>query len=279
MNEKIAVKQNSWRLLISLFIIALLIFTAVRWDYSAWISNQVDDAAKQAGIDLSYQDLGISGLGISLSDVIIRQQGKLPIALDEVTVSASLSALMSGALGADIEAQWLGNPISASLSRDNDLIHVSNIDAMVDISRVDNLNIPAKLSGLIHITGDITLDQAKNLPKQGAIHATWTKAMAGLAAPEFTLGDYDMDLNSAEDEAQPWQWTIAGGSGVALQGSGTILPSMPDPKQWLVNGMVDTNIDNSNPSLAMMMQSMMGSTQAKLRISGSLGAPRTDIVR
>jgi len=251
----------------------------MRWDSTSWVSNKVNQAATQAGLNLKYQQLNVSSLALELTDVVIQQQGQPPVKLDKLKISPSFSALFSASLAAKVDALWLGNPISAQVSSSNNILDISAIDAMLDMSRVKNLNIPAQLSGLVHITGDISLDQSKNLPQQGLIHATWSQAMAGLAAPEFNLGDYTFDLNSLDNVSQPWQWKIAGGSGVALNGTGTVLPTTPKPEQWLINGLVDAKIDNSNPSLSMMMQSMMGSNQAKLKISGSLGAPRTDIVR
>ncbi len=271
-------KPLSTRFLITLFIIVLPIFIVIRWDSSTWLDTQIQQAASDAGYQLTYSDLSVSGLSLRLQHVHIQQQQNT-LNLDSLEISPSLSSLMSGILGADIVASWLGNPISASISSDNDLLILSNIDAMVDVSRIEKLNIPAQLAGLMHLQGDLVLQQGNGLPHSGKLNLTWNQAKAGLAQPEFTLGDYTMDLNSVQDATQPWQWTIAGGSGVSLQGSGTVLPTMPDPKQWLVNGLIETKIDNSNPSLSMMMQSMMGSTQAKFRISGSLEAPRTDIVR
>ena len=271
-------KPLSKRFLIILFFIALPIFIFMRWDSSTWLDAQVQRAASDAGYQLTYTDLDVSGVTVHLQNVHIQQQQN-SLDLDSLNISPSLSSLMSGTLGANINASWLGNPISASVSSSDNLLTLTNIDAIIDVSRVQNLNIPAELAGLMHLQGDLVLQQNTGLPQSGKLQLTWNQAKAGLATPEFTLGDYTLNLNSVEDVKQPWQWTIAGGSGVALNGSGTLLPTMPDPKQWLINGLVDTEIDNSNPSLAMMMQSMMGSTKAKFRISGSLGAPRTDIVR
>ncbi len=282
MNHQTTVKTNSWRLLLGVFALALLVFTAMRWDYSThisnWISQRIQQAATNAGYTITYQDMQISGLSLDLSQVHI-QNKQQSIALDTLNISPAFSRLLTGELAANASLSWLNNPISFNLSQQDDQIAFTDIDAVVDVSRMEGLNIPAKLAGIVQATGELALNQNTGLPKHGVLHITWNQAMAGLATPEFTLGDYQADINSVDDESQPWQWQIAGGSGVSLDGSGTVLPSMPDPKQWLVNGLVETKIGDSNPSLAMMMQSMMGSKQAKLRISGSLGAPRTDIVR
>ncbi len=272
------IPTHSWRLLSGIFILALLVFTAIRWDYSAWTSQHIQQAAKNAGYTITYQDMQIVGLSLDLSQVLI-QSKQQSIALDTLHISPAFSRLLTGELAANITLSWQNNPVSFSISQQQGELTFTHIDAVVDVSRIKNLNIPAKLAGIMQVTGELTLNQNTGLPQHGALHITWNQAMAGLTTPEFTLGDYQANINSVDDENQPWRWQIAGGSGVSLEGSGTILPNMPDPKQWLVNGLVEIQIDNSNPSLAMMIQSMMGSQQAKLRISGSLGAPRTDMVR
>jgi len=269
----------STRLLIGVFIISLLLFMMLRWDSSSFLRSQIDAAAQQAGYTLIYDDVSLSGLNIVLEHVSIQQGNATNIKLDKLQLSPSLSQLFSGTLALNVSATWLGNPISVSIAQVDNEIQLANIDAMVDVSRLQSLQIPAELSGLVHLQGDLNVQQHTGQPSSGALTLAWNNAQAGLTSPEFILGDYTLDLNSQEDTTQPWQWTISGGSGVSLNGSGTLLPNNVDPKNWVVSGLVDTTIDNSNPSLAMMMQGMMGSTQAKFRISGSLGAPRTVIVR
>ncbi|HID37787.1 MAG TPA: hypothetical protein EYP39_10535 [Ghiorsea sp.] len=273
------VKPFSVRLLLSVFIISLLVFMLLRWDVSSFLRHQIDNAAKQEGYTLIYDEVSISGLSIVLQPITIQQGKAMSIQLDKIQLSPSFSQLTSGILGLDINTTWLGNPISATVVQDGDVIQLLNIDAMIDVSRLDDLNIPVQLSGLMHLQGELQLLQSTGQPQSGRLTLTWNNAKAGLAAPEFTLGDYQVNINSVDDVSQPWQWAISGGSGVALNGSGTLLANNPDPKRWAVTGLVDANIDNSNPSLAMMMQGVMGSNQAKFRISGSLGAPRTVIVR
>ncbi len=271
-------KPLSIRFLITLFLVLLAVFTFIRWDSSAWLNTQIQQAASNAGYQLSYSDFNITGLTVRLQHVHIQQQQN-SLNLDTLTISPSLSSLASGHLGVDIHVSWLGNPASLSVSTSNNLLNLSNIDAMIDISRIQNLNIPAQLSGLVRLQGDLVLQQNTGVPQSGKLQLTWSQAKAGLATPEFTLGDYMLNLNSTDTPNQPWQWRVSGGSGVTLNGSGTLTPTTPDPKQWLVHGLVDAAMDNTNPSLSMMMQSMMSSNKAKLRVSGSLGKPSVEVVR
>ncbi|MDQ7004974.1 MAG: hypothetical protein Q9N67_08715 [Ghiorsea sp.] len=251
----------------------------IRWDASSFLRSQVDAAAQQAGYTLNYDHVAISGMGIVFEPLSIQQGQQASIKLDKLQLSLALSQLFSGTLALDIDAIWQGNPIHTNVAQNQGVLLLSNIDAQVDMSHLNALQIPAQLSGIIQLKGDISLLDNTGLPQSGKLHLTWNQAKAGLSSPEFTLGDYTLELASQTDAAQPWQWVIAGGSGVSLHGSGTLFPNHPDPKYWSTSGLVEAKIDNSNPSLSMMMQSMMGSTQAKLQISGTLGLPRTEIVR
>jgi len=255
---------------------ALPIFMFMRWDSVGWLSTQIQQTAKDAGYHMAYEKFGFSGLGLNFKHLSVSKANMQTVQLDSFNISFSFSALFSGA---DIETTWQGNPISFTIERDNNLISLSEIEAVMDVSQLQNLNLPAQLSGLVQIEGDIIIAQDTGLPVSGNIHATWNKAMAGLSTPEFTLGDYQIDLHSTEQSEQPWQWKIAGGDGVAIQASGTVLPNHRDAQYWPIQGIVETQVGNTNPSLTMMMQTMMGSNQAKLSLSGSLGAPKMDIVR
>ncbi len=271
-------KHASNRSLIIVFIFALALFTALRWDITPWVERQVQQAATQAGYQLRYDTLRITGLGVRMDKLHVQKQ-RDSLQLDTLHITPAWRALMSGILATNINAVWQGNPISATFSRDENVIIIDDLDAVIDASRLDALNIPAKLAGMMHVQGHLSLAQHTGMPQAGELHLTWQQAKAGLAAPEFTLGDYTLSISSADQVTQPWQWRVDGGSGVALSGSGTLTPNGQNPQAWQINGVVDVNIGNANPSLAMMMQSALGQKHAKVRISGSLGTPRTDIVR
>ncbi len=279
-----AIKTTSTRFLLGLFFAALILFSFIRWDTSVWLSKHINQAALDAGYHISYDKVFISGFGIGFEQAQVKPSGQQATPFDSLDISLSFSSLFSGELAADIDVSWLGNPVSFTAAMSGGNIYLSHIDAMIDVSRVQDLNIPAQLSGLLVAQGQIAFNQQTGQPLSVNIDATWKQAKAGLAEPEFALGDYQMQLHSLEDAALPWQWTITGGSGVGLDGSGTIATlqagaQQTDPKQWPITGDVAFNVDNSNPSLAMMVQSMLGSNQAKFRLSGTLGNPRTDIIR
>jgi len=273
------VKQHaSNRALILTFLLSLLIFSGIRWDITPWIEQRITQAARQAGYQLYYDSLHISGFTLTLEKVHIQKQQN-SIMLDNLHIKPAWSLLITGTPGADIRAVWQGNPISTSLSRQDDMLTLSDIDAVIDANRLEPLKLPVKLSGIMHLQGHLSLQQSTGLPTTGKLNLTWQQAAAGLSQPEIALGDYTASISNTEGQKQPWQWQVSGGSSVALDGSGTLAPQGIAPNMWPISGLVDVRVDKSNPTLSMMMQGALGSDEAKVRISGSLGAPRTDMVR
>jgi len=278
---KKSVARASNRQLFLIFILSLPIFLFMRWDSSTWLKVRVDAAAKDSGYNLSYSHISTSGLGVSFQDLSISKTNSPTIHFDKIDASLSLSQLLAANLAADIDAIWQGNPVSFSTAKSGEHIIISDVEAVIDLSRVEMLkeSIPAQLAGLVEARGEISINQTSQLPQSIHLNILWNQAMAGLAAPEFALGDYTANIESVEDPTKPWAWNISGGSGVALQGEGSIFPQNPDPNLWGINGSVDVNVSQTNPSLAMMLRTMAGSNQVKVRLSGTLSKPRTDFIR
>ncbi len=272
---------NTKRKLLLIFTLALLIFSFLRWDISPWLATQIQQAAKQAGINIQYEHISVSGFTVQLNQLQISKANEISVQFQELQASPAWDALLSGELGVHIEALWQTNPISFTIIQQGESLQINNISAVVDISRIQQFmtSIPAKISGVIQAQGQVLLNPSTQKLESGNLEVVWNQAKAGLTQPKFTLGDYHIKLYSDEQGNQPWHWDISGGSGVALKGNGTMSPQQPDPQWWAINVLMNVKVDQTNPSLAMMMQSMMGTTEASLRISGTLGKPRTEIVR
>lgn len=280
-NLKPSHAPSSKRFLFILFIVTLPIFIFLRWDSSAWLSTQVQQAAKAQGYHIDYDSINLSGIGIYFENIQISGSNISPIQCERLDISLSIPSLFSGLLAADIDALWETNPISFTAVQQDAFIDITNIEALIDVSRLDKYtsNLMAKISGLIAIQGALSIDPNKQLLHSAHLKSTWTQAMAGLSQPEFALGDYHFELSSLEDVNQPWQWSIEGGSGLGLHGSGTLSPFNPEPQFWNFSGDIDIASDNSNPTLAGMLQAYAGSHQAKVRLTGTFSNPRMDIIR
>jgi len=280
MNQKVTA-LSSKRTLFFIFILALLVFSLLRWDMSSWLSAQIQQAAKQTGMNIQYEHISVTGFTVQLNQLKISKSNILSIQVQELKVSLAWDALLSGELGVNIESLWQTNPLSFTIIQQGDRLQIQHIDAVLDISRIPQLttSIPARVSGVVKISGDIRINPNTQQLEGGNLDITWNQAKAGLTQPKFTLGDYQINIFNDQKNNQPWHWDILGGSGVALKGNGTLLPQSPNPQSWPISGLISAKVDQTNPSLAMMVQSMMGTTENSLRISGTLGKPRTEIVR
>ena len=273
--------RASNRQLFFIFILSLPVFLLFRWDSSTWLKEKVDAASKESGYGVTYSHISLSGLGVEFQGLSLSKTNTPTLHFDSIAASLSVSHLLSAHLAADIDAVWQGNPVTFTVAQDGEQIVITNIEAVIDLNRVETLkqSVPAQLAGLVEARGEVTINQTTQLPQSLHLNVLWNQAMAGLATPEFTLGDYTAQLDSNEDAGKPWAWNISGGSGVALQGQGSIFPQNPNPNLWGINGSLDVNVSQTNPSLAMMMQTMGGSNPAKVRIFGTLSQPRTDFIR
>jgi len=269
------------RFLLILFLLSLPLFMLMRWDISPWLNQQIDSAAKDSGIILEYEHVTISGIGLSFDNITINQANKNSIRLDQLQVSLSVSKLFTGALAANINALWLANPIALTIMQADGNIEIFDLNANIDLLNLADIQqqLPLRATGMVKITGNISIQQSTMLPAQASLDIAWNKAEAGLSAPEFQLGDYLLNIQNGEDANQAWDWNISGGTDVALDGKGRISLQPNNIQQSNISGTVDINVSPNNATLAMMVQAFAGSSKAKIRLSGSIASPRTNIVR
>ncbi|MDX8382798.1 MAG: hypothetical protein R8M45_01875 [Ghiorsea sp.] len=266
--------------LLGLFLFSLPIFMLIQWDISPWLATKVNAAAKSAGLELSYKQLSLSGFGVHFQELKVSQGDKLSIALDEFDASLSFSSLFSGTLAADVELVWLANPVSFTIAQSDEHILLSHLNSHIDLLNLFDIqqNMALRASGIMRAKGEVSIHKTSMLPTMVNLSVNWSQAKAGLTSPEFALGDYQLQLKSNEEEKQPWIWDISGGEAIALNGKGNIALLAENIQRSNITGVVDIAVDPSNATLSMMIQAFTGSSKAKLRISGNLSSPRTQVV-
>lgn len=268
------------RRLITLFLVVLPIFLILRWDFSAWIEHQIQQVASQNQVHLQYDTFKVSGLGLSFTNLSLSQGGSIPITADSLQASLSLSALFAAKIGVDVGAVWHKNPVHCTLSQHGNLVAIDNINAQIKANDLQLLfpNLIAALAGSIELSGNAVVNPTTQKAEIINIDAAWLNAEAGLGSPQFQLGDYQLQLNSNTDPSQPWSWAIHGGSSLAIDGKGLLDTQNNDPMRWGLSGQAGLSVDDSNPTLTMMIKTFTGGNQAKMRLSGTLATPRADIL-
>lgn len=272
-------KTLSNRFLFGLFFITLPLFIAIRWDYSSFIDAKIRSTATGAGVN--YEQVAFSGLSLVFTNIQLNKAGLPQLQLKEAVISPSFSKLFTGDIGASIAFSWNNNPIALDASLQGELLELSNIDASIDLETTSELqqDFIAKASGMVSAQGSLLLNQQTQQLQAADLSLSWTGAKAGLASPEFDLGNISAQLQSSEEVNKPWNWKVQGEPAITLSGTGTLNPENPNPKLWPISGEIEVAIGDNNPTLAMMLQSFAGNKQAKIRLSGTLSNPRTDIIR
>ncbi|MDQ6989759.1 MAG: hypothetical protein Q9M19_07740 [Mariprofundaceae bacterium] len=272
---------RSKRYLLVIFLLVLPVMLLLRWDASTWLSAQVDAMIEQSAMDLHYSKVELAGLGVRLHDIRVQRADLVEINVETVVISLSLTHLLTGTLAADVDMLWFDNTLSGSVYQSDEHIYIEDIAAEVDWLKLLDVQqqLPFRASGVMHVVGDVAWHKNTGKPVSGKLELGWTDAMLGLATPEFALGDYVLDVYSDSSKQATWQWHIQGGKDVALAGEGMFYTTQALLQQWTMTGVLDVNIDASNATLSMMGQAFTGSNQAKIRLSGPLLRPQTQVIR
>lgn len=274
-----ATKLTSFKRLLLLLVLATAFFIFIRWDLSPWMSAKISDLAAENGLELHYENLNMSGLGLRFEQVQIKRAGSAPVTLTSLKLSPAWSYLSSGTPALNVKAMWQDNPILFTVSQQDSHITIEAMDATIQAADLLAMqHIPAKASGNLHLTGALQIDPdtQKIFPIQ--IQIDGHALQAGLNGPEFILGDYVLHLQSDVQAAQPWAWDISGGSSIVLEGNGLLSTSNPDPMLWQISGQARLSVDNSQPVLTMMVKALTGKSTSSIRLSGSISSPRAVIL-
>ncbi|PIX54398.1 MAG: hypothetical protein CO188_00310 [Zetaproteobacteria bacterium CG_4_9_14_3_um_filter_54_145] len=261
-----------WQL-IAVFVLALLLLLALRWQPEAWLRGQITTTAAPYGITLDYQQLQTDGLAIRLHDVRI-SGGRLPMPLlfDTVRLAPSWMSLLQLKPAAHLYLNWQDIAASATVLQHNQFVELADIEVAGSVAALPamlKLPVPVQLGGELLVSGEIHLDGVSGRPLSGVLNGRWQQATAGLGGSPDPLGDYSVSLNN-DDPTKAWQWQLAGGAGVMLQGHGTLITQSGLPQQWIINGQLSVSGGQSIPhSLKAMLAKPMN-----FDLSGALATLR-----
>lgn len=269
-------KQHaSWKQLLVVFIIALLLFISIRMQPEPWIASLIEKQAKQQGMNISYRALELNGLSLHFEQLSI-QTAQLPgpIKLDSLSLSPAWSSLLTGDAGATIQANWNTQSFSAVVTQQADIINIHSLDGALDVALLQPLlakrvPIPVNIQGRAKITGGIQLNAINGHPRIGKLTLNWRAASVEMPPMKMPLGDYKLILQT-DDIKRAWQWDLSGGTALKLTGKGNISTSAPNPALWSLNGTVQAQADQKTPTLA----ALLGNRTKQFSISGNISQPR-----
>jgi len=259
-----------WQLCL-VFVLALLLFTVMRWQPEPWLQHQIDQQARINGIDLHYQALQIEGLSVRMEHVSIRvAELPVPVVLDSLSISPAWSLLLSGTGAVDMKATLSRQSAEAVLVWQDKYVEVHDLNAVLDVAALQSLwkqrmPFPVQAGGRLKLSGNVQFDTLSGLPVDGQLDAAWQQARIDLPMFNKPLGDYQLVLKAATHASGVWQWTLGGGAEVRLSGSGQLnLTGLP--QQWTVSGRVQIQAAPEAKAIA----SMLGNQAKTFNISGNL---------
>jgi len=259
-------------LLCLVFVLALLLFIAMRWQPEPWLQGQIDRQIQQHGIDLQYQQLAIAGLSVRMQHVSIRTSAlPAPFTLDALSISPAWSSLFTGIAAVNVKATLSGQPATAVLAWQDKSIAVHDLKAVFDVGALQTvwkqrMPLPVDIGGQLKISGHIQLDAVSGLPVDGQLDAVWQQASVDLPMFDKPLGDYQLVLKAAAKAPGRWQWLLDGGAAVTLSGSGQLDLSGLVPQQWTVSGRLQVQAAPEAKTIA----AMLGQQAKAFTISGNL---------
>jgi len=265
--------DRRWKLGL-LFVIAVAVFVAMRWQPGLWVKARVLAMAEQQHISIEYHDATLHGLTVEMDQVLLKTPHMpAPILVEKVTVRPKLSTLWSGSPSARVGLGWHGQMIFASLQQRDGYVELQDIDGSADIALLQplwqgQLTMPVDVKGRVALSGDLLLDAGTGLPLSGALEAGWQGAEAALAGINLTLGDYRVTVKNGT-VANQWSWQAAGGTGLILKADGQLVAPAADPAMWQLNGDIELaagEASERNPTLGMLF----GNGPIRLQVSGSL---------
>ena len=268
-------KHASWQMLVAVFMIALLLFIALRWQPETWIKSQINKQSERHAVTIHYDSLQLDGFTLHINQLSIQSaQLNSPINLDSLKLAPAWSALFSGHLGANIHINWQGQRLSAIAIQQADIIDIQSLHGDLDIALLqplltNRLPIPIKISGNALINGHIQFNASNGHPLLGKINLNWNRAAVDMPPMHMPLGDYALSLQN-NDLKKAWQWELNGGSTLQLAGKGELNTAAADPTLWAMSGTIQLQADAKASNLT----ALLGKQSKHFRISGNIAQPR-----
>ena len=287
-----AVRENiskspalSWRKLVLIFLLALLMLAIFRFDADALVRDKLAETGERSGWRIDFDQMTINGLSADFSHVSMSSK-RLSEALifEQVEVSPVWHSLLSESRSADVIVMWQGNSLAATLVEADKGILTKHLQLKGSAAKLSRLLIPylqvsfpLSVSGDIVAEGEARFDRFSGMPDSGLFNVKWGGAKAGAMGAEFALGDLMMEL---QGEAGQWRWRLDDGGVGMVDANGSLQQLSTLVEFWPVQGTVVIDTAKiSDPYLIAWLPEMGDEKKIRLRLSGTLSRPRLDRIK
>jgi len=265
----------SWWQLGMVFVVALLLFVAMRWQPEPWLRARIDLQTRQSGVVLDYEKMQVEGFTVRLDQVSAHIPGlAAPLMLESLSMRPAWASLLNGAPGIQLELHWQGQTGEGLLNWQDDYMDIYDVDAALDMSVLQllwqkYLPLPVTLSGRVQVSGHVRLDMQSDRPLAGKLGIGWNSAAIVMGGEETALGDYQLGI-MADETSGTWRWTLGGGEAVVLQGEGTVGIPLDVQQAWPVSGQVRIEAGKQ----AGILSAMLGNAPLAFSLSGNAANPK-----
>ncbi len=261
-------------LLVSIFMIALPVFTWLRWNPAPWFNAQLESSGASSFVQVGQ--VKKSGLGLRLDKAHIQIPAGPNITLNEVRLSPAWSRIIRGTPALHVQGTTGKATFALNTSMRHGAIWLRDMDARAQAGMIGDYIPQAamlNLAGSILISGNMKLRQRDGFPLAGTITIQWKKAASGLLGQD-SLGTFQLQLISSKQDE--WRWKIEGGNMLSLDGSGHLSTASQTPALWKVDG--DIRIQ-SRDRAASLLSGMTGHDRGNLVLSGNLLRPHLKFMK
>ncbi|MDQ6964944.1 MAG: hypothetical protein Q9M13_08505 [Mariprofundales bacterium] len=266
----------SARQLLLLFLVAVLFFTAVRWDSSGWLQQQLLPYLDGYGVHAT--SLARDGGSLTLRQVRIDgvEIAGSPLLWERIVITPHWAALLQLQRVAHLSMQGRQVALDADLEQvDGAWLAVRNLRLSLPIALLAPLlpAMPVTLTGDLQCRGRVQVSRDLWRVEQPDIICGWQQATASMGGKPLALGSYRLQLEVADSDAGEWHWQLSGGDVAKVKGGGGVHPLADvSMSRWAVDGAV-TITAGSGPLGAVIGAALGGGAH---RVGGTLAAPTLD---
>jgi len=260
--------------LIIIFILALPVFTWLRWDPAPWFKAQLESSGASPYVQVEKVEK--SGLGLRLNMVRVQIPGGSNISLNGMRLNPAWLRIIRGIPALHVQGAASDATFTANVSMRDGAVWLHEMDIRAQagmirdyVPRAAMLN----LTGRILIAGKMKLRQRDGLPLAGAITIQWKRAASGLLGQD-SLGDFQFQL--ASSKKSEWRWQIEGGKMLSINGNGHLSTASRNPGLWKIDGNIHVQ---SQGRITSLLSGITGHDRGNLILSGNLSQPRLKFLK
>ncbi len=261
----------SWRRLVLLFVVALLLFCAMRWDGDRWLKRQLLPRLATHGIHAAALERVGGRLRLSHVSLDGVRVGGAQMVIDRLDLAPVWPSLLRLTPAARVTLRWRQAAVEGDVAQgDDDRLALRGLTLTLPVTMVTPLlpAMPVKLGGAIACHGGMQLLLATLQPEAPDLRCDWRQATAAMGAKPTPLGSYTLTLKGDGDKA--WPWKLHGGDVAKVEGKGTIHPRADVPlPQWPLDGTITVRAGKG--PLAATVGALLGNKPHA--ISGTVAKP------